>query len=169
MIDPRRLSRDTGMARRAMLALPWATAAAMLSAGRAHAAPAGWNDTDLMEPKTLADRVRPAAGQRPVVLFVGFNVMYRNKHIPGAVFAGPGSTAEGVAALKKAVASIPKSSEIVLYCGCCPWAHCPNMKPAFAALKAMGYGNVKALMLESNFAKDWVDKGYPAEKGSAAG
>lgn len=153
--------------RRHWLALPVA-AAAVLAGARASAAPAGWNDADLMAPKDLATRLQSGSGQKPLILFVGFNVMYRNKHLPGAVYAGPGSKPEGIELLKKAVSGAPKTREIVLYCGCCPWVHCPNMKPAFAELKQMGYTRVKALMLESNFAKDWVDMGYPTEPGSAA-
>jgi rhodanese-related sulfurtransferase len=67
--------------------------------------------------------------------------------------------------LKQAVANTPKDAEIVLYCGCCPWDHCPNMKPSFAALRAAGFKNVKALVIGNNFGKDWIDQGYPVESG----
>jgi len=32
----------------------------------------------------------------------------------------------------------------------------------------MGFTNVKALDLPTNFAADWVDHGYPVDEGSAA-
>jgi len=54
---------------------------------------------------------------------------------------------------------------IVLYCGCCPWNHCPNVKPAYDALQAMGFRNLKVLYIANNFGADWVDKGYPTAKG----
>jgi len=103
-----------------------------------------------------------AAGKsQPAVLYVGSNVLYRSKHIPAAQFAGPGSTPQGIALLKQAVAKLPKDREIVIYCGCCPWDHCPNIKPALEALRQMGYTHVKALDLPLNFKTNWIDRGYP--------
>jgi len=53
----------------------------------------------------------------------------------------------------------------VIYCGCCPWSHCPNVKSADDALRAMGFIHVKVLYISNNFGADWVDKGYPVGKG----
>src|SRR5690349_1861031 len=64
---------------------------------------------------------------RKNVYYVGFANLYKSKHVPGAVYGGPGRTAEGLEVLKKAVADVPKEAQIILYCGCCPWDHCPNM------------------------------------------
>jgi rhodanese-related sulfurtransferase len=89
--------------------------------------------------------------------------MYRNKHIPGAIYAGPGNKAEGIALLKQAVAKLPRDREILIYCGCCPWDKCPNMQPAFEALRAMGFTNAKGVYMPENFKTDWLDKGYPFE------
>src|SRR5438309_1189508 len=61
---------------------------------------------------------------------------------------------------------VPKDRQIVLYCGCCPWDHCPNIKPAFKLLQSMGFHQIKVLEIPTNFAQDWVDKGFPFE-GSA--
>jgi rhodanese-related sulfurtransferase len=146
--------------RREALALP-------VLAIAAKAAPAGWNDSDTMMPEALAAKLKSKTP--PMTIHTGFGVLYRSKHIPGSVYAGPGNKPEGIELLKKAVAGVPKDREIVLYCGCCPWVNCPNMKPAFATLKEMGFTNVKAVIIETNFAKDWVDKGYPVELGSASG
>jgi thiosulfate/3-mercaptopyruvate sulfurtransferase len=109
------------------------------------------------------DQLAKALAGKPAVFQVGPNVLYRSKHIPGAIFAGPGNKAEGVALLKAEVAKLPKDREIVIYCGCCPWDKCPNMQPAFAALKEMGYTKVKALYIPENFKTNWIDKGYPVE------
>ena len=89
--------------------------------------------------------------------------MYKSKHIPGSVYAGPGSKEAGLDDLKKAVAGVAKDRQILLYCGCCPWDHCPNMKPAYSLLKSLGYTNIKVMEIPQNFAKDWVEKGYPVE------
>jgi thiosulfate/3-mercaptopyruvate sulfurtransferase len=80
------------------------------------------------------------------------------------VFAGPGSKDEGIADLKKAVAGQPRTREIVLYCGCCPFDKCPNIRPAFAALHEMGFTHVKAMVVPANLKTDWTDKGYPTDK-----
>ena len=112
-----------------------------------------------IQPADLAKNVNA-----PLIIHVGFNVLYRATHIPGAVYAGPASAPEGIEALKKAVAGQPKDRQIVLYCGCCPWDKCPNIRPAFAALRELGFRNVKALELPQNLKTDWIDKGYPIEK-----
>jgi thiosulfate/3-mercaptopyruvate sulfurtransferase len=118
---------------------------------------------DVMEPAALAARLR-ASGAMPMILFVGFPVIYRSTRIPGAILAGPGMKPEGMQSLKTAVAKTAKNREIVLYCGCCPWTQCPNIRPAFKLMKDLGYTNVKVLSLPTNLATDWVSKGYPTEK-----
>ena len=67
-----------------------------------------------------------------------------------------------------AVSNVPKDSEIILYCGCCPWDHCPNLKPAFSLLHGMGFANVKVVEIPTNFTTDWLAKGYPFEGPVAA-
>ena len=116
-------------------------------------------DMPLIQPKELAAHLDP----KIAIFQVGPNVLYRSKHIPGAVYAGPGSKPEGLTLLKSAAVALPRSREIVIYCGCCPWDRCPNVKPAIDALKQMGFTKLKVLYLESNFATDWIDKNYPVE------
>lgn len=118
-----------------------------------------WSGGDVMAPEQLAKDVKS-----PLLIHVGFPVLYRSTRIPGSVYAGPGSTAEGVEALKKAVAGQPKGRDIVLYCGCCPMDKCPNIRPAFAALHEMGFTKVRVVSIPTNFKTDWIDKGYPTEK-----
>jgi thiosulfate/3-mercaptopyruvate sulfurtransferase len=121
-------------------------------------------DTTTVEPKDLAAALQ-AKTTKPVLIHVGFAVMYRGKHIPESIYAGPARSPEGIAALKKAVANMPKDREIVVYCGCCPYEMCPNIRPALAALREMGFTHVKALMIPTNFATDWINHGYPVEEG----
>ena len=104
-------------------------------------------------------------GVRPVIFQVGSHLMFSQAHIPGSVYAGPGSQAAGIDLLVSKVASLPKGTLIVIYCGCCPWNRCPNMGPAYQRLHALGFTNVKAMYVASNFGDDWVNKGYPVEKG----
>jgi thiosulfate/3-mercaptopyruvate sulfurtransferase len=124
-------------------------------------------DLPTIEPKDLAAELQ-AKSLSPAVIHVGFPVLYRGKHIPNSVYAGPGSKPEGLDALKAAVASFPRNREIVVYCGCCPFDRCPNVRPAVGLLKQMGFTNVKVLNLPTNFAADWLNHGYPFEEGPAA-
>ena len=122
-------------------------------------------DLALIQPNEVAARLA-AKGAQPAVFQVGPNVLYRAKHIPGAIYAGPGSRAEGLELLKQAVAKLPRDREIILYCGCCPWVNCPNVKPAMALLTGMGFTHAKVMFVETGFGKDWTDKGYPVEAGT---
>jgi hypothetical protein len=100
-------------------------------------------------------------GAKPGILQVGFAVLYRSKHIPGAIYAGPASTPEGLQTLKDTASKLPRTAELYIYCGCCPIQRCPNIRPTFRALKAMGFTHLHVLMLPASFGKDWVARGYP--------
>jgi thiosulfate/3-mercaptopyruvate sulfurtransferase len=126
-----------------------------------------WKPSDLLEPAALAGILQSGKSKPPVILDVAFAVLYNNKHLPHAIFAGPGSSSAGIDALKKAVADLPKDSEIVIYCGCCAMEKCPNVRPAYSMLKQMGFTKVGVLHMPTNRATDWLDKGYPSENGSA--
>jgi thiosulfate/3-mercaptopyruvate sulfurtransferase len=103
--------------------------------------------------------------ETPLLIQVGSHVLYAQAHIPGSEYIGPASSEAGLQQLRKRVQSLPRTKFIVLYCGCCPWSHCPNVKPADDALQAMGFTNVKVLYLSDNFGTNWVEKGYPTAKG----
>jgi 3-mercaptopyruvate sulfurtransferase SseA len=126
-----------------------------------------WQATDVVTAANLA-HLLTAGGAQPAVFQVGFAILYRSKHIPGSVYAGPGSKHEGLESLKKAALAWSKNQPIVLYCGCCPMAKCPNLRPAFRLLASLGYQHVHILDIPENFTKDWIEKGYPIEAGSAA-
>jgi thiosulfate/3-mercaptopyruvate sulfurtransferase len=106
-----------------------------------------------------------AQSEKPVILQVGSHIMFVQAHIPGSLYAGPGSDTEGQHLLHTHVVDLPKNKLIVLYCGCCPWNRCPNVGPAYAHLMHMGFTNVKVLYIANNFGADWVGKGYAVEKG----
>lgn len=125
-------------------------------------------EVPLIQPADLAAQVASLMTVKPPIYYVGPNVLYRNKHIPGSIFAGMASTADGLEGLKTAVARLPRDKPLVIYCGCCPWNHCPNIKPAMALLEQMGFTKAKALYLPKDFKFDWIDKGYPVEAGTAS-
>jgi len=119
----------------------------------------------LINPGELVQLLQSAKAEKPLILQVGSRVLYEQAHIPGSEYQGPASDPTGLQRLRARVESLPRSKSIVLYCGCCPWNHCPNAKPADEALHAMGFANVKVLYIANNFGVDWVDKGYPVAKG----
>lgn len=116
----------------------------------------------LLEPDAL-NRELQAHPYGALILQVGSKVLFDQAHIPGAEYAGPGSRAEGMTALRSRVESLPRDQAIVLYCGCCPWERCPNIGPAWQLLQQMGFTHVKVLHIANNFGADWVSKGYRAE------
>ncbi len=118
----------------------------------------------LINPENLAKLLQSPKAEKPLVLMVGFRVLHAQGHIPGAEYVGPGSEDRGIQALRKRVEGLPRNKAIVVYCGCCPWVHCPNVEPAYKELVTMGYSNVKVLYIAHNFGADWIAKGYPVEK-----
>ena len=119
-------------------------------------------DVAVVQPRDLAAQLR-GDGPKPFVIGIGPAGMYRRKHIPGSVGTGATDRKEGLDALKAATEKLPRNRDIVLYCGCCPWDSCPNVKPAAALLKQMGFTRVKAVIIATSFASDWIDQGYPVE------
>lgn len=116
-----------------------------------------------IQPDALAKIVQ-GSGEKPLVFHVGFEKLYQQAHIPGSEYVGAGSDASGIQKLEKRVSTLPKKKAIVLYCGCCPWWHCPNVQPAYELLHSMGFTNVKVLYIAQNFGADWVSKGYPTTR-----
>jgi thiosulfate/3-mercaptopyruvate sulfurtransferase len=117
----------------------------------------------ILQPAELVQMLNSSA--KPLVLQTGSHVLFAEAHIAGAEYAGPGGTSAGIEVLRERVTGLNKDTLIVIYCGCCPWIRCPNIKPAYQQLQALGFTNVKALYLAQNFGTDWVDKGYPVAKG----
>jgi thiosulfate/3-mercaptopyruvate sulfurtransferase len=120
---------------------------------------------NLIQPNELAQAVK--AAQKPVVLYVGPEAFYLQAHIPGAENIGAVAKPEGMEKLRARAASLPKDGSVVIYCGCCPWDHCPNIRPAFAELKKLGFSKVRLLYLAKSFGADWADKGLPVAKGES--
>src|SRR5262245_18019779 len=124
-----------------------------------------WTRKQTVEPAEFVKELELEKDPYPTVIYVGVKTLYEGAHIPGAVFYGPGSTDEGLAELKRFAATLAKNSDVVLYCGCCPLEKCPNLRPAFAALKDIGFARLRVLILPSSFNSDWVEKGFPVHKG----
>jgi hypothetical protein len=123
-----------------------------------------WTAAQTVQPVELEKEL--AAGKSaPTVLFVGFQRLFSAGHIKGAQYHGSGGTAEGLAQIKTWANSLPHSTNLVIYCGCCPMEHCPNVRPPFTLLREMGFTKVRVLILPTSFEVDWAEKGLPYDKG----
>jgi len=121
--------------------------------------------SQLLNPEELVKLLQSSAGEKPLIIQVGSHVLYTQAHVPGSEYIGPASSESGLQQLRKRVEPLPRDKFIVIYCGCCPWSHCPNVKPAHDALRALGFTNVKVLYISDNFGANWVDKRDPTAKG----
>jgi thiosulfate/3-mercaptopyruvate sulfurtransferase len=143
-----------------ILALGLATATAALA--QSELAP---GSAQLLNPEDLLKIIQAPKGEKPLILNVGPSLLFMQAHIPGAEYIGPDSDSQGIGTLRRRVKTLPHNMFIVLYCGCCPWSHCPNVHPAYNELHKLGFTNVKVLYIADNFGTDWVYKGYPTIKG----
>jgi thiosulfate/3-mercaptopyruvate sulfurtransferase len=138
---------------------------AMRSGKSQAAGQSGETGPSLIQPQDLVSILKSTEGPKPLLIQVGFHVLYVQAHIPGSEFIGPASSPEVIRRLRKRLESLPRTQTIVLYCGCCPWNDCPNLKPAYRELGAMGFKSVKLLYIARYFGEDWVAKNYPVAKG----
>jgi thiosulfate/3-mercaptopyruvate sulfurtransferase len=125
-----------------------------------------WTSAQTILPADFAKEIQQKHDPSLKIVYVGVRTLYAGARIPGAVFHGPGSTDQGLADLKKFAETLPRDSNLVIYCGCCPLDRCPNLRPAFSSLRDMGFTRLRVLILPTSFAADWIEKGYPVEKGS---
>jgi thiosulfate/3-mercaptopyruvate sulfurtransferase len=118
-----------------------------------------WTTEQLMAPAVLAAVINDPAAKKPVIICIGPGAL-----IKGSVDIGPTKEKANLEKLRKELDRLPKDSDIVIYCGCCPFEHCPNIRPAFTLLNEMKFTNGHLLNIEHNIRTDWVDKGYPQAK-----
>jgi thiosulfate/3-mercaptopyruvate sulfurtransferase len=114
---------------------------------------------------SAADLVKElGTGDKPAVVCVAPAVLFRNGHVPGSKFFGPGSSPAALDELKTWAKDLPRTASIVVYCGCCPLEVCPNLRPAYAALQGMGFKRLRVLILPTDFGSDWARQGHPVER-----
>jgi rhodanese-related sulfurtransferase len=118
-----------------------------------------YESSQLMPTADLLKALNSPTAKKPTLYNIGFV-----GNIKGAKKIGAASKEEGLKALQQEVKNLPKTSSIVVYCGCCPFEHCPNVRPAYTMLQKMGFKQTKILDLPTSIKADWMDKGYPMEK-----
>lgn len=117
-----------------------------------------WAESQLTPPSDLANVINSGKAQ-PILFSIGPGAI-----IKGSIDIGPAKEKENLKKLKAALSTLPKDTGIVIYCGCCPFQHCPNIRPAFRLLNKMKFTNHKLLSLPKNIKVDWIDKGYPVRE-----
>ncbi len=115
-----------------------------------------WTPQQLLAPADLAKVLNNPKAAQPIIYSIGMQAI-----VKGSIDIGPAMRAENLNTLKQKLGKLPKNSQIVVYCGCCPFSRCPNVRPAMELLKSMQFTNYKLLNLPQNVKVDWIDKGYP--------
>ncbi len=118
-----------------------------------------WTPAQLMAPADLAKAITDPGDRLPFILCIGPGAV-----IKGSIDIGPTKDSSNLVKLRQQLSKLPKNAPIVIYCGCCPFVHCPNIRPAFALLKDMKFTHPQLLNLEHNIKVDWIDKGYPVSQ-----
>lgn len=118
-----------------------------------------WTASQLMAPADLAGKLNREETADLYIFNIGPSGSIKKSSKIGAT-----QEDGNLALLKQKLTKLPKTSEVVIYCGCCPFEHCPNIRPAFDLLKEMKFVNAKLLNLPKNLKVDWIDKGYPLNK-----
>ncbi|MBS1920996.1 MAG: rhodanese-like domain-containing protein [Bacteroidetes bacterium] len=125
-------------------------------AGIVHAQTEPWKPGQLMQPKDLVAMINDASAPQPLIFNIGPAGLIKN-----AIDIGPVSKKENFDSLKSFLAGVNRDREIVIYCGCCPFKNCPNIRPAFKLLNEMNFANQKLLNLTTNLKTDWINHNYP--------
>jgi hypothetical protein len=120
--------------------------------------PENWTKGQLLEPAVLAKTIE-SNKDLPMIYCVGPGVV-----IPNSIDIGATNDQKNLEKFKDSVSNLPRNTNIVIYCGCCPFEHCPNVRPAIALLQQMKFTNYHLLDLPHNIKTDWIEKGYPKIK-----
>ena len=123
-----------------------------------------WPKSDLLEPAQLAQQIQSA--KAAIIICVAFPVLYRSKHILHAV----GSRTRIQA--RRYSTHLKRRCETAQGCGhrdllrLLPDGECPNIRPAYSALKETGFTRIRVLDIATNMHTDWYEKNYPSEAGT---
>lgn len=110
----------------------------------------------MLNPADLAATIADTTTSQPVIISVGPGGV-----IPKSIEVGPAGELTNLKKFEVELSRLPKDTDIVIYCGCCPFNKCPNIRPAFTLLNDKGFKNHKPLNLTRNIKADWIDRGYP--------
>jgi len=120
--------------------------------------PVNWTNDQLLQPSDLAIALRDNK-EIAVIFSIGPGAI-----IPHSQDMGMVKEEENMKKFRQELENLPKDTSIIIYCGCCPYEHCPNVRPAIDLLKEMKFTNYKLLDLPHNIKIDWINKGYPTSQ-----
>jgi hypothetical protein len=115
-----------------------------------------WKPEQLLEPGKLAQMLNSGDSNEVLIVNVG-----PAGSIKGSVDMGAAHDKDNLGNLKELLLKTEKSKMIVIYCGCCPFKNCPNVRPAFSLLNSLRFTNPWLLDLSHNLKMDWISQGYP--------
>ena len=115
-----------------------------------------WTKEQLISGKELADAINQ--NKAPLIINIG-----PAGNIKLAKEIGSVNTPDKLEALRAYIKPAKKDHQIVVYCGCCPFKNCPNIRPAIALLREMGFKKTRLLDIPENLKVDWIDKGFPMD------
>jgi thiosulfate/3-mercaptopyruvate sulfurtransferase len=115
-----------------------------------------WTAKQLLAPEDLARIINDPTAKQPIIFSIGPAAIIKNSIDIGSV-----KEKENLDKLKEELKALSRDADIVIYCGCCPFEHCPNIRPVFKLLNKMKFTNHKLLNLEHNIKMDWLNKNYP--------
>lgn len=118
-----------------------------------------WTQQQLLNPADLAKTLNSPQTPQPLIFSVGPQAI-----IKGSIDIGQAVDKKNLNKLKQQLGKLPEDAHIVIYCGCCPFDKCPNIRPAFELLDDMQFRNHKLLNLPRNIKVDWIDHGYPVNE-----
>ena len=116
-----------------------------------------WGISQLLEPKLLSYKIE-SGKDLPKIISIGPGTVIKN-----SIEIGECRYNENIENLRTLISTYSKDEEIVLYCGCCPFENCPNIRPAFTLMNELGFKNHKLLNIKNNIKADWIDMGYQTE------
>ena len=115
-----------------------------------------WTQQQLLEPAALAKTITSSKSPQPLIYCIGPQAVIKN-----SIEIGSTQNKDNLRNFKQQISRLPKDANIVIYCGCCPFDVCPNIRPAVNLLNEMKFKNFKLLNLAHNIKADWIDHGYP--------
>lgn len=117
-----------------------------------------WKKEQLMSAVDLNTKITTNAKDKPLIFNIG-----PMENIKGAISIGAATNVTFGSKIESFLTMESKTRPIVVYCGCCSYSSCPNIKPAYDYLIGKGFKNTKVLELPEGIKPDWVAKGYVVE------